>query len=302
HLRFDRLKKRLRKATLTDSDSCGSLIIQSVLISIEDLGIGVLAAPLPQVSTKEIQHFDADVYAKGPYSFYIKGKVCQGYVTLKKYKDEVKEDEVTKLFAREVRVLSDLRHPHILLLMSACYGPLSDRCMVLEPIDRGFLHRLLHFEQEPFEEDTVLEISRDIACGLLYMHERGFIHCYLGTHSVVITEAYQAKICNFEYSQVLRHEDSRGKPISHNQALYEYMAPEQLRGIAADQLGDVYSFGIVVWECVTKRRPLYNVANFKYVMAKQDPRIRKVSGKWSANVKNLIRDCMQPADTRPNSV
>lgn len=91
---------------------------------------------------------------------------------------------------------SNLRHPNILLLMSACYGPpLSDRCMVFEPVERGFLHRLLHFEHEPFEEDAVLEIARGVACGLVYMHERGYIHCYLGTHSVTITESYQAKVC-----------------------------------------------------------------------------------------------------------
>ncbi|EDO47771.1 predicted protein, partial [Nematostella vectensis] len=155
----------------------------------------------------------------------------------------------------------------------------------------GFLHRLLHVDKEPLDEDTVLDIAHDVACGLLYTHQRGFIHCYLGSHSVVISESYNAKICNFNYAQAVKESDSSGEPISHCEPLYEWMAPEQLRGKPADKLGDVYSFGVMVWECVTRKRPFDNIANFKQVMGLVDPRMCKVSSKWSQNIRVLIKDC-----------
>jgi len=93
---------------------------------------------------------------------------------------------------------SNLRHPNILLLMSACYSPANDRCMVFEPVQRGFLHRILHLANEVLEEDVVLEIARDVACGLVYMHNRGYIHCNLGPHSVTVSEHYQAKVSTSE--------------------------------------------------------------------------------------------------------
>lgn len=71
----------------------------------DEIGFGVLAAPLPQVSFTDINQFTKDIYAKGPYSFYIKAKVHQDYATVKKYRNEVDEDQVTALFAREVRAL-----------------------------------------------------------------------------------------------------------------------------------------------------------------------------------------------------
>lgn len=90
---------------------------------------------------------------------------------------------------------SDLRHPNILLLMAVCNSPdPSQQGLVLEPVERAFLGKLLHEEKTVFSENTVLELSRDIACAMQFVHQRGYIHCYLGSNSVVLTENFKAKV------------------------------------------------------------------------------------------------------------
>ena len=79
------------------------------------------------------------------------------------------------------------------------------------------------------------------------------------------------------------------------------MAPEQLIGKPADQAGDVFSFGVLVWECITRTHPLKYVKSVKQLTkGKVDPRLQKIPGKWSQTFKVLIGDCLKPAPTRPN--
>ena len=70
----------------------------------------------------------------------------------------------------------------------------SQQGLVLEPVERAFLGKLLHEEETIFSEDAVLSLSRDIACAMQFVHQRGYIHCYLGSCSVVLTENYKAKV------------------------------------------------------------------------------------------------------------
>ncbi len=64
-----------------------------------------LRAPVPQVLGLEINAYEQHVYSYEPFSFYIKGKLREGYVTLKRYRWEVKEAIQQEQFHHEVAVL-----------------------------------------------------------------------------------------------------------------------------------------------------------------------------------------------------
>ena len=108
------------------------------------------------------------------------------------------------------------------------------------------------------------------------------------------------QICNFEYAQRVQYGDSSGVPISHLDYLYDWMAPEQLSGKPADQAGDVFSFGILVWECVTRRKPLKYVKSYEQLTTcTTDPRLKKIPRNWSHTFKILIGDCLKSVESRP---
>ena len=96
---------------------------------------------------------------------------------------------------------SDLRHPNILLLIAG-YDRTDTlkRGLVLEPVERGFLRKLLLEDKTVFDEDTVPRFSRDVTCAMQFVHQRGYHHCNLGSPNVVLTENFTAKVRLLDFS------------------------------------------------------------------------------------------------------
>ena len=67
---------------------------------------------------------------------------------------------------------SDMR---LLMAVYDSTDPLR-RGLVLEPLDGGFLRKLLLEDKSVFDDDTVLRFSRDVACAMQFVHQRGYIH------------------------------------------------------------------------------------------------------------------------------
>ena len=55
------------------------------------------------------------------------------------------------------------------------------------------------------EEDPILKIAHDVANAMQYVHNMGFLHCYLGAHSVTVTRDYTAKV-KLVYTKLLTFE------------------------------------------------------------------------------------------------
>ena len=90
---------------------------------------------------------------------------------------------------------SQLRHPQIITLLAACCNlSATEKSLILESVERGFLSKLLYEDKEPLDEETILGVVRDITSAMSYVHQMGAIHCCLASHSVVITESYRAKV------------------------------------------------------------------------------------------------------------
>lgn len=65
---------------------------------------------------------------------------------------------------------------------------------MFEPLEYHFLHRLLFEEKARLEEDAILKIAHDVANAMQYVHNMGFLHCYLGAQSVIVTRDHTAKV------------------------------------------------------------------------------------------------------------
>ena len=65
---------------------------------------------------------------------------------------------------------------------------------MLEPVECCFLRTLLLEDKTVFDEDTVLRFSRDVACAVQFVYQRGNHNCNLGSPSAVLTENFAAKV------------------------------------------------------------------------------------------------------------
>lgn len=105
-------------------------------------------------------------------------------------------------FDRDLYFISRrLYHPNVALLIGQCHGTKAlEQYLIFEPLEYHFLHRLLFEEKVRLEEAPILKIAHDVANAMQYVHNMGFLHCYLGAHSVIVTRDYTAKVkCNFSH-------------------------------------------------------------------------------------------------------
>jgi len=167
-------------------------------------------------------------------------------------------------FGREAQLLAALNHPHI----GGIYGVEEDGTstfLILEFIDGVSLaDRLAH---GPLAIDETVAIARQIADALEAAHEKGIIHRDLKPGNIMLTADNQAKVLDFGLA---RAGDAAGSSASAMNSptltaaataagvilgTAAYMAPEQARGKAVDKRGDIWAFGVVVFEMLTGARP-----------------------------------------------
>ena len=109
------------------------------------------------------------------------------------------------------------------------------------------------------------------------------------------------QICN-ECAQHVQYADASGVPISHLDYECDWMAAEQLSGKPADEAGYVFSFEILVWECVTRRHPLKYVKSLEQVTNRTiTPRLQKIPlRELEPEVQDPYWRLLKSAENRPN--
>lgn len=194
-----------------------------------------------QIDNKMVQ-FDK-LLGEGGYGKVYLGTYLGQTVAIKEY--GLKRKESIKLnFLREVKVLSELRHPNILLYMGVITNHREKYYMVTEYMERGSLYDHLHGKYKTrFSEEKMFDMIEDIVIGMRYMIDKNYFHCDLKSNNILIDENWTVKLCDFGLAINRRKSRKKGKITGTP----NWMAPEILRGQRFEEASDVYSFGLVVW-------------------------------------------------------
>lgn len=168
-------------------------------------------------------------------------------------------------FLREVKILAAINHPNV----STIYGleQYEGRLFaILEYVDGMSLHNRLENGRLPACETE--DICAQIASGIVAAHESGVIHRDLKPANIMIRPNGQVKVLDFglgkfSASQTSSVTPDSSKSVSASTELLHhtlpgvimgtasYMSPEQARGQLVDRRTDVWSFGVILFECLT---------------------------------------------------
>lgn len=202
--------------------------------------------------------------------------------------------EVRARFASEARAVAKLRHPNIVEVFDVSDEDEEERYLVVELVRGVTLRQLLKEQQSILPVELAAFIVLEIGAALEHAHANGVIHRDVKPENVLIElprhgargsaddlERPRIKLTDFGIAKLL---DSEGV-TSTGQVLGSpaHMAPEQIEGRSVDARADVFSLGVLFYECLVGQLPF--------------------AGKNPAQVlRNVLEGNFQPADVLQPSV
>jgi serine/threonine-protein kinase len=165
--------------------------------------------------------------------------------------------EALRRFEQEARAASALNHPHIVTIYEI--GHTDDMAWIAMELVDGVDLRTLS-SREPLTVKNALRIAVKLADGLAAAHEKEIVHRDLKPDNVMITPDGFVKILDFGLAKQLRVITSDDTTIPHTSpgsvfGTVGYMSPEQTVGKEMDACSDQFSFGVVLYEMLTRVRP-----------------------------------------------
>lgn len=167
------------------------------------------------------------------------------------------ERELMSALVREMSVLSQLRHPNLVLFLGVSFDPATatPQAILTELLPHS-LYDLLETKKMLLSVVEVCYICNDIASALAFLHGRSppVVHRDLSARNVLIDRQGRAKVADLGQAKVLggtHHSHSRNSSMPGAMA---YAAPEVLTGRYHEAI-DLFSFGVLLAQCITGEFP-----------------------------------------------
>ncbi len=196
--------------------------------------------------------------------------------------------EMLERFKREVDIIAQLEHPHILPVYD--FGVIEgDPYIVMRYMGGGSLHD--HLKARSLGREELLGILDHVAEALDYAHERDIIHRDLKPGNVLLDDSHNGYLADFGLAKTMEGSRDLTKTGSVL-GTPAYMSPEQARGEHLDARSDIYSFAIMAFEALSGARPFEANTPMEF--------IRKHLSEPPRSIRTLARDLPPEVDGTMN--
>ncbi|MED6184440.1 hypothetical protein PIB30_047451 [Stylosanthes scabra] len=196
------------------------------------------------------------VIGEGGFGHVYKGTLPDGKVVAVK-KLKVGSVQGEREFRAEVEIISRVHHRHLVSLVGYCICE-EERLLIYEYVPNGTLHHHLHGSGMPvLTWDKRCKIAIGAAKGLAYLHEdcsQKIIHRDIKSANILLDDTFEAQVADFGLARLT---DTTTSHVSTRVVgTFGYMAPEYATSGKLTDRSDVFSFGVVLLELLTGRKPV----------------------------------------------
>jgi serine/threonine-protein kinase len=225
--------------------------------------------------------------------------LLQRTVAIKLLRAEISGDSDSQArFRDEARHAGSVSHENIAQIYDYCEpGPDQPAFLVMEYVDGPSLAQVL--ATGPMEPAWVMDVVAQCAAGLQAAHQAGLVHRDIKPGNVLLAEGRRVKLTDFGISQV-----AGSAPVTATGALIgtpAYLAPERANGTRGTASSDLYSLGVLAYQCLTGEVPFSGDA-LQVALAHCTRPLPPLPGTVPAGVAALVGalTAKEPAD-RPDS-
>ena len=193
-----------------------------------------------------------------------------------------------RLFKREALRTKTLRHPGIIRVDEYIEFP-SQPFFTMEYFDSESL-RYSMFSCPERVRAREFAILHQIAAALAFVHANGLIHRDVKPENILVSAASDIRLIDFSLAQT--RWDRRLQFFRKVEGTPLYMAPEQVQGRRCDERTDIYAFGCLMFELLTKQTPFQADSNRKLLQKHLNepvPSMRRLIPTISSDLDELVR-------------
>uniref|UniRef100_A0A669B2P8 non-specific serine/threonine protein kinase n=1 Tax=Oreochromis niloticus TaxID=8128 RepID=A0A669B2P8_ORENI len=240
----------------------------------------------------------------GSFGTVFKGK-WHGDVAIKILKVKEPTPEQLQAFKNEMQVLRKTRHVNILLFMGFMTKP--NFAIITQWCEGSSLYRHLHVLESKFDTVRRIDVARQTAQGMDYLHAKNIIHRDLKSNNIFLHEGWTVKIGDFGLATV-KARWTGSQQVEQPSGSILWMAPEVIRMQDTNPYtfqSDVYGYGVVLFELMSGTLPYSNINNrdqiiFMVGRGYLSPDLSKLYSTSPKAMKRLIVDCLKfKRDERP---
>ncbi|KAL5699189.1 non-specific serine/threonine protein kinase [Ranunculus cassubicifolius] len=197
------------------------------------------------------------VLGSGGYGIVYKGEFPNGEQIAVKVLNKNSTKKIEQQFMAEVSTIGRTYHHNLVKLYGFCFDP-TMTALVYECMENGSLDTYLFSEEKVIEWEALHNIAIGTAKGIAYLHEecgKKIIHYDIKPENVLLDSEFSPKVADFGLAK-LCNRASTHVAMTGCKGTPGYAAPELWRPYPVTQKCDVYSFGMMLFEIVGRRRNL----------------------------------------------
>jgi serine/threonine protein kinase/Tol biopolymer transport system component len=213
-----------------------------------------------------------------------------------------RDPDALSRFEQEARAAAALNHPNILAIHQL--GVFQDApYLVSELLVGESLRQTL--QRGPLPVHKAIDYAAQISEGLAATHDKGIVHRDLKPENIFVTKDGRVKILDFGLAKLISLQTDAGGDANSLKHLTTpgvimgtvgYMSPEQVKGQAADQLSDLFSFGAIVYEMLSGKRGFRgktSVETMNVILHEEPPDLLAAGSNIPAALGRIVGHCLE---------